>query len=132
VYNILCDSVGMIPRPNNGTLRLPLKPLGLHRPEDTPTELADPATSIPVESTSLSATKTIGVDTVEVHPQSKTVSQSPGPTSYDKETTEEQDDEDIAKQEQGILGFWDWLKGKVGNLWDKVAGSGSGSDSRSR
>ena len=30
VYNILCDSLGLEPKPNNGTLRLPLKPIGLH------------------------------------------------------------------------------------------------------
>ena len=30
VYNIVCDSLGLEPHPNNGTLRLPLKPVGLH------------------------------------------------------------------------------------------------------
>ncbi|KUI73442.1 hypothetical protein VM1G_08953 [Cytospora mali] len=30
VYNILCDSLGLKPSPNNGTLRLPLKPVGVH------------------------------------------------------------------------------------------------------
>ena len=30
VYNIVCDSLGIEPKPNNGTLRLPLKPIGLH------------------------------------------------------------------------------------------------------
>jgi len=30
VYNIVCDSLGMAPHPNNGTLRLPLKTVGLH------------------------------------------------------------------------------------------------------
>ncbi|KAL9103523.1 MAG: hypothetical protein Q9163_001441 [Psora crenata] len=30
VYNILCDSLGIEPKPNNGTLRLPLRPVGLH------------------------------------------------------------------------------------------------------
>lgn len=30
VYNIICDSLGIEPRPNNGTLRLPLKATGLH------------------------------------------------------------------------------------------------------
>ncbi len=30
VYNIICDSLGIEPNPNNGTLRLPLKPVGLH------------------------------------------------------------------------------------------------------
>ncbi|KEF58366.1 ectonucleotide pyrophosphatase/phosphodiesterase family member 1/3 [Exophiala aquamarina CBS 119918] len=30
VYNIVCDALGMAPHPNNGTLRLPLKTVGLH------------------------------------------------------------------------------------------------------
>lgn len=30
VYNIICDSLGIEPNPNNGTLRLPLEPVGLH------------------------------------------------------------------------------------------------------
>ncbi|RMZ79988.1 hypothetical protein DV738_g2974, partial [Chaetothyriales sp. CBS 135597] len=30
VYNIVCDSIGLKSLPNNGTLRLPLKPDGLH------------------------------------------------------------------------------------------------------
>ncbi|KAI9694396.1 MAG: hypothetical protein M1822_000012 [Bathelium mastoideum] len=30
IYNIVCDSLGITPVPNNGTLRLPLKPIGLH------------------------------------------------------------------------------------------------------
>lgn len=34
VYNIVCDSLGIEPRPNNGTLRLPLKPVGVHGSED--------------------------------------------------------------------------------------------------
>ncbi|KAL8849160.1 MAG: hypothetical protein Q9221_005837 [Calogaya cf. arnoldii] len=47
VYNIVCDSLGIEPKPNNGTLRLPLKPIGLHSgqsatsddlPDDSPSE----------------------------------------------------------------------------------------------
>lgn len=30
VYNIVCDSLGIEPRPNNGTMRLPLKSVGMH------------------------------------------------------------------------------------------------------
>ncbi|KAH6887999.1 alkaline-phosphatase-like protein [Thelonectria olida] len=45
VYNMLCDSVGIEPAANNGTLRLPLKPVGLHESEDTPEEPEDPVTS---------------------------------------------------------------------------------------
>jgi predicted AlkP superfamily pyrophosphatase or phosphodiesterase len=36
VYNIVCDSLGIQPHPNNGTLRLPLIPEGLHDDEDAP------------------------------------------------------------------------------------------------
>ncbi|CAG8941104.1 unnamed protein product [Penicillium salamii] len=36
VYNILCDSLGVDPLPSNGTLRLPLKPVGLHSDETAP------------------------------------------------------------------------------------------------
>lgn len=30
VYNIICDSLAIEPKANNGTLRLPLKPIGFH------------------------------------------------------------------------------------------------------
>jgi predicted AlkP superfamily pyrophosphatase or phosphodiesterase len=36
VYNIICDSLGIKPHPNNGTLRLPLKTDGFHDDDDTP------------------------------------------------------------------------------------------------
>jgi hypothetical protein len=36
VYNIICDSLGLKPHPNNGTLRLPLQTIGLHSDEDAP------------------------------------------------------------------------------------------------
>lgn len=42
VYNIVCDSLGIEPRPNNGTLRLPLVPIGLHS-----YHIDDEASSIP-------------------------------------------------------------------------------------
>ena len=38
VYNIICDSLGIEPKANNGTLRLPLKPVGLHSDETEPTD----------------------------------------------------------------------------------------------
>ncbi|KIW74266.1 hypothetical protein Z517_12206 [Fonsecaea pedrosoi CBS 271.37] len=44
VYNIMCDSLGIVPQPNNGTLRLPLKTEGLHSEDDRPGSevVADP------------------------------------------------------------------------------------------
>ncbi|KAL8947886.1 MAG: hypothetical protein Q9222_005879 [Ikaeria aurantiellina] len=36
VYNIICGSLGVSPRPNNGTLRLPLRPAGSHSDPNAP------------------------------------------------------------------------------------------------
>lgn len=44
VYNIVCDSLGIEPRPNNGTMRLPLVPIGLHSDD---VQLHDEASAIP-------------------------------------------------------------------------------------
>jgi predicted AlkP superfamily pyrophosphatase or phosphodiesterase len=41
VYNVVCDSLGIKPAPNNGTLRLPLKTEGLHDDTDA-SELETP------------------------------------------------------------------------------------------
>lgn len=47
VYNIVCDSLGIEPHPNNGTLRLPLKTQGLHSDVDEPVEIpSDPVASL--------------------------------------------------------------------------------------
>ncbi|KAK5958307.1 hypothetical protein OHC33_000149 [Knufia fluminis] len=45
VYNIICDSLGMAPHSNNGTIRLPMKTTGLHSDIAEPLELPkdDPA-----------------------------------------------------------------------------------------
>ncbi|KAH7310972.1 alkaline-phosphatase-like protein [Rhexocercosporidium sp. MPI-PUGE-AT-0058] len=42
VYNIICDSLNIVPKPNNGTIRLPLKPVGTHTPETSLEEPSDP------------------------------------------------------------------------------------------
>ena len=51
VYNIVCDSLGVIPRPNNGSLRLPLKPIGLHA--EDPDVLHDLPIDLPSDDESL-------------------------------------------------------------------------------
>lgn len=44
----MCDSIGIEPKPNNGTLRLPLKPIGLH--SDEPTSVDDNIPDLPAET----------------------------------------------------------------------------------
>ena len=62
LYNIICDSIGLTPAPNNGTLRLPLKPVGLHNDEEDSTNEtpSDPVglhslTSAPPSAATMSA-----------------------------------------------------------------------------
>ncbi len=73
VYNIICDSLQIPPQPNNGTIRLPLKPVGLHSdkgappdetPADPPIEMGDGNPS--TKTTQITAT--IGVEIPDVEP----------------------------------------------------------------
>ncbi|KAF2277443.1 Phosphodiest-domain-containing protein [Westerdykella ornata] len=57
LYNIICDSIGIEPAPNNGTLRLPLRPVGLHTDPETP---PDETPADPVQSSSYQASTTLG------------------------------------------------------------------------
>lgn len=70
LYNIICDSVGLSPAPNNGTLRLPLKPVGLHNdgedaPNETPTD--------PVDTHSLTSSPTAKAPGATVSESSSTI-----------------------------------------------------------
>lgn len=50
VYNIVCDSLGINPVPNNGTLRLPLKTVGLHEvpgPDEIPEDPIPSGATVP-------------------------------------------------------------------------------------
>ncbi len=60
MYNIVCDSLGIEPQANNGTLRLPLKPGGVHSsqppsadeiPEDLPSDADTAATAAALNAT---------------------------------------------------------------------------------
>lgn len=51
VYGIVCDSLGLPPSPNNGTLRLPLSPVGLHSiegPGEIPEDPLPSGATVPV------------------------------------------------------------------------------------
>jgi predicted AlkP superfamily pyrophosphatase or phosphodiesterase len=136
VYNILCDSLGIEPQPNNGTLRLPLKPVGSHDAENQQEPPADPPS--PAETSH---------PTKFVHPERPTIPGAPAPnptptpvltvdqpTMPSKPSSTQTDaaqpthaakegDEDESV-EGAIKGWWDWFTDKVGGVWDKITGSG--------
>ncbi|KAI0125133.1 type I phosphodiesterase/nucleotide pyrophosphatase [Xylariales sp. AK1849] len=135
VYNILCDSLGMGPMPNNGTLRLPLKTVGLHDdPATTLEELPDPYPSgtaedhvtgvmsiSPIETSSAADANegpptAVGVNPVDDEHQAQPPSGESGEDDGDKEVN-------------SISDWWDWFTGKVSDTWSKLTGSKDGSKS---
>jgi predicted AlkP superfamily pyrophosphatase or phosphodiesterase len=82
LYNIICDSIGLTPAPNNGTLRLPLKPVGLHSdiesaPNETP---SDPVEINTVASLSSQATMSATLDPLISFSKGSTSSSTPSAT----------------------------------------------------
>ena len=152
VYNILCDSVGIAPAPNNGTLRLPLKTVGLHSDPDVqvdnPVDPVDPVEPLST-STSLSPEPTkpilinpvstsnaaVSTSSAETSAPAKTVTvgvdyPAPQPTNQPSgENGNDSGDGDssvVDDVESSVKNFWDWFTGKVGHWWDKVTGHGKG------
>lgn len=76
VYNMVCDSIGVAPKASNGTLRLPLTPVGLHDSETVIEEPADPVPAYTMETLSLTSTSTSSssVKTTATTPAVKTTS----------------------------------------------------------
>lgn len=132
----------MKPIANNGTLRLPLKTVGLHEPDTALAEPEDPDTSAvteesapistssvattaaaestaqPTEQSTEQSTATVGVDPIEPPQQTEV------PT-----TDNTSEDEDEPKEFKSWQDYWDWLTGKVDDLWSKLTGSEDGDES---
>ncbi|KAF2675277.1 Phosphodiest-domain-containing protein [Microthyrium microscopicum] len=126
VYNIVCDSIGLKPVPNNGTVRLPLKPLGLHSdphaptlevPEDLPEKGPGSVPTAPVSAKSSAISPT----------QSPTESptQPPVPSPVVPEPKKDEDTKETEKPKS----IWDWLKDSWDELKDKVEGIFKGEES---
>ena len=97
VYNIICDSIGIEPKPNNGTLRLPLKPIGLHSDEgysEKPPMVVD-----------FDGPETTGSNSAEFN-QGDLDSEV---VDADTSTTESNEEE----SEEALDSFWSYMKAKM-------------------
>ena len=97
VYNIICDSLSIKPKPNNGTLRLPLKPIGLHSDnlDDVPIDLPSDGESL---ATAMEAETTSNSDNV------------PSSTGLINETTSSEAEPD---DDSGLSKLWAWFVAKA-------------------
>lgn len=122
----------MVPMPNNGTYRLPMRPVGLHEPGaelDTP---HDPVTSYTVTSTTetpavatASVSNPVGVDPVDASPTPSNAIGVDPPKS--KPTGEPEPGDNEGGSSSKVHEFWDWVTDKWHKVWDKISGS-KGSD----
>lgn len=147
VYNLLCDSLGLTPKPNNGTLRLPLQPIGTHESEDEPKIPEDPVASYSLTSTSSQAAKTKTIERPSVPPKPTTSSSAAASeqltmmttSSLQRHTTssgaaagtptQQPQDPDGAPDSpppDKLQSIWDWFSDKIDKVWHKITG---GSDS---
>ena len=95
MYNIICDSLGIEPKANNGTLRLPLKPVGLHSDEPGPETPADP----PTTTKPANLEQGTGDGDEEVNKEASS-------SGENNVSNDDESDEDLKK-------FWSYMKAKM-------------------
>ncbi|KAF1992100.1 Phosphodiest-domain-containing protein [Aulographum hederae CBS 113979] len=144
VYNIICDSIGVEPIANNGTLRLPLKPVGLHSdpkapiadvPDDLPADAASAASKAhspssvptPVEQPTLPILKSssVPVPVASKPPPSPSMPPSPSkPSAAPSQAAEPSPSATPADDEKPhtLAGWWEWLSGKLDDAKDWAQG----------
>ncbi|KAF4629367.1 hypothetical protein G7Y89_g8777 [Cudoniella acicularis] len=147
VYNIVCDSLGLTPKPNNGTLRLPLSTIGLHSPEATPEEPADPPLSssapapasaapfsppssphIPSPTSTAEADAVISISPIE-NPNPSNPEQPPQMVGVDPVTGDSNADRPVVPgsgMSEEEKDFLSWFQGKLDEVkewWGDVVGS---------
>lgn len=154
VYGIVCDSLGLPPASNNGTLRLPLKPVGLHSivgPGEIPEDPLPSGATVPViapvpqfsnmppveeAGQSDSPTPASSTDTV-----TWTTDSTGSLVTYNPEDDESKDDPVSPKrpevhdgEDENVKhrnGWWKWFEEKFGDAQDWAAAvfhNGDGND----
>lgn len=125
LYNIICDSIGLAPGPNNGTLRLPLKPVGLHNddedsPDETPSDpvglhsLTSTPPSVATMSAVLSSLSSLAASASGMEPASP----SAGETMPESSTTASTPPAESSKPPHKH--WWDWFTDEAEKIEDWV------------
>ncbi|KAI0531891.1 alkaline-phosphatase-like protein [Xylaria digitata] len=145
VYNILCDSIGMNPVPNNGTLRLPLKVVGLHNDEEVLEQPEDPVPTSTSEDVATGMMSILPISTPSsthrpttssaVADEPKRPTRPPKPEKSEgpqpSETPEQEASGEPENPDESKGSSWwdpfketlDWVKDQFNDFVDKVTGA---------
>jgi hypothetical protein len=118
VYNVVCDSLGIEPKPNNGTLRLPFSPVGLHLDDGAPILETPPDPENPAKPDELEAVGDggNGKGTGEEWDEDLGL----GSDSGLSEDTDENKDGGSDTQSESV-NWWDWLAAKLKEAKKKLS-----------
>lgn len=127
VYNIVCDSIGIEPKANNGTLRLPLNPVGLH--SDNPSSAEDSPIDFPPDGMPPKASNLPETPEANAMPGAKlTIIEEDKATGEQKETKVEMN-KFWAYVKAKMAAAQEWTKKVIANLKDNHGDSEEGSGS---
>lgn len=126
VYNILCDSLRVQPRPNNGTLRLPLQPTGTHFEHDG----FDHRTGAHADEDSANDEGLFGIQTAPAAAPASTAAVAglegalPEETAAAEEPTADEEQEEEEEAEAAAEDLWAWIQAQTQGLveWLKQVG----------
>ncbi|RAO67452.1 uncharacterized protein BHQ10_003464 [Talaromyces amestolkiae] len=114
VYNLICDSIGIKPLPNNGTLHLPFTTIGLHSDDDAPgldTPADPPQTAATMSPSPSPLTKSTSPAPVATPPSQEVSAETP--SDLDDEGNDDVDDETSSLQS-----FYDGVKDTLSSIKD--------------
>ena len=114
VYNIVCDSLGITPKPNNGTLHLPLKTVGIHDAAPPVEVSEDPPIN---DMLGFEAAPAKTEDTTLQTPQAAASVNEAVPTRPVVHDGEKAEDDNKDKNL-----WWEWVTGKIDGIKDWATG----------
>ena len=117
VYSIICDTLGIEPRPNNGTIRLPFKTTGVHDSEQYEQPPDDPPPIAHVDIGGIVPTiSPPDLEAGDVSPSKETQVEEPAvvPGKADAKETEESGDDSTSWRQ--------WIDGKIDQVKSWVTG----------
>jgi hypothetical protein len=139
LYNIVCDTLKLTPAPNNGTLRLPLKPVGHHNdtsplssedesPEDPVPAYPSPSTLPSSDMASMLSTfDSIAASASGLDDTSPSMDEAPVVTPQPTDGAKDGGKDELKKgkekeKEKEKESWWEWLTHKADGVKEWVDG----------